>query len=79
MLSREECSMKKYNAGEVGTWAICPDEVVVIIDAYDIALTMSARLLGRSLVDSVTPLVFCGEIAPFPNQAYAYLYPTQVT
>ena len=70
-------SKKHFNPGEVGSHRLCPQEVVAVIDAYDIALFMSARLLGRSLRDSATPLVFCGEITSFPNQAYAYLYPSQ--
>ena len=74
---------------------------VVIIDAYDIALTPAARIIGRSLFTSPTPITFCGqiinpkflfyflmsnnltffllcpqgEVAAYPNPAYAYAYP----
>lgn len=56
---------------------ICSDDVIVVIDAYDIALTMAARLIARSLYSSPTPIVFCAEVASFPNQAYASVYPTK--
>jgi hypothetical protein len=72
-LSDGNCSVTVTPHGPV----ICANDVLVIIDAYDVALTIAARLLGRLLFKSPTPIIFCGEIAAYPNYAYAYVYPSQ--
>jgi hypothetical protein len=71
--STGNCSIDDTSLGP----AICANDVVVVIDAYDIVLTLAARRLGRLLYSSPTPIIFCAEIAAYPNYAYAYAYPSQ--
>ena len=39
----EKACIDGHAAGNVGNWTLCRSDVVVITDAYDIGLTLSAR------------------------------------
>ena len=39
----ENVCIDGHTAGNVGKWTLCRSDVVVITDAYDIGLTLSAR------------------------------------
>ena len=39
----EKACVDRHVPGSVGRWKICKSDVVAIIDAYDIGLTLSAR------------------------------------
>ena len=50
------------------------DDVVVIVDAYDILLLPAVRMAPAFLASSSAPLVFCAENGGYPEFAFASLY-----
>ena len=54
---------------------ISDDDVVVLMDAYDVLLFPAARRMGAALAESSdTPIVFCAENGVYPESASAGLY-----
>ena len=50
------------------------DDVVVIVDAYDVLLLPAVRMAPEFLASSSAPLVFCAENGGYPEFAFASLY-----
>ena len=50
------------------------DDVVVIVDAYDVLLLPAIRMAPEFLASSSAPLVFCAENGGYPEFAFASLY-----
>ena len=50
------------------------DDVVVIVDAYDVLLLPAIRMAPAFLASSSAPLVFCAENGGYPEFAFASLY-----
>lgn len=49
------------------------DEIVVLIDAYDVLLLPRARQIGSVLSQSETPIMFCAESGIYPEFAGIFM------
>ena len=46
---------------------IADDDVMVLIDAFDVAIFPSAANIGKTLSESPTPIIFCAENGIYPE------------
>lgn len=51
-----------------------PDDVVVVVDAYDVLLYPAVRRIAHRLAHSPAPVLFCTEAYPYPEAALAFQY-----
>ena len=67
--------LKQFSHHLMNAPAIADDDVVVLIDAYDVQLFPAARRVGAILSQkATTPIVFCAENGVYPERASAGLY-----
>lgn len=53
---------------------VADDDVLVLLDAYDVLLTPLVRQLGQRLSRAATPLLACAENGQYPEPEAAWLY-----
>lgn len=51
------------------------EDIVVLIDAYDVLLLPAARLIPQIMAQFSTPIVFCSENGIYPEFASPWFYP----
>lgn len=56
------------------TLQIHEDDIVVLIDAYDVLLFPAARRIPRTIGVFSTPIVFCAENGIYPEFASPWFY-----
>lgn len=54
---------------------VADDDIVVLMDAYDVLLTPVIRRIGQHLARSPTPLLTCAENGQYPEPEAPWLYP----
>ena len=54
---------------------VADDDLLVLMDAYDVLLTPMIRRLGVHLSRAATPLLACAEYGQYPEPEAAWLYP----
>ncbi len=65
-----------YLSDSLRSGAVSSDDVVVLLDAYDVLLFPDARRIGTHLYEhSATPIMFCAENGVYPEPSSQFLYP----
>lgn len=65
-----------YLSSSLRSGAVKSDDVVVLLDAYDVLLFPDARRIGSHLYEhSPAPIMFCAENGVYPEPASQYMYP----
>ena len=68
--------VRAYLSNSLRSGALKSDDVVVLLDAYDVLLFLDARRIGSHLYEhSPAPIMFCAENGVYPEPASQFMYP----